>query len=83
MALVVENWPANTADVRDVVPIPESGKSPGGGHGSPLQYSCWRIPWTEEPGKLQSIESHRSCTQLKQLSTHIPLQEKYAECCFK
>ena len=83
MALVVENWPANTADIRDGVPIPESEKSPGGGHDNPLQYSCWRIPWTEEPGKLQSIGSHRRCTQLKQLSTYIPLQEKYAECCFK
>ena len=25
----------------------------------PLQYSCWRIPWTEEPGGLQSIGSQR------------------------
>ena len=25
------------------------------GHGNPLQYPCWRIPWTEEPGGLQSI----------------------------
>ena len=23
--------------------------------GNPLQYSCWRIPWTEEPGGLQAI----------------------------
>ena len=28
------------------------GRSPGGGHGNPLQYSCWRIPWTQEPGGL-------------------------------
>ena len=26
------------------------GRSPGGGHGNPLQYS-WGVPWTEEPGK--------------------------------
>ena len=31
------------------------GSSPGGGHSSPLQYSCRRISWTEEPGGLQSI----------------------------
>jgi len=32
--------------------IPGSGRSPGGGHGNPLQYSWWIIPWTEEPGRL-------------------------------
>ena len=31
------------------------GRSFGVGNGNPLQYSCWRIPWTEEPGRLQSI----------------------------
>ena len=30
----------------------------------------WRIPWTEEPGRLQSIGSHKSQTLLKQLSMH-------------
>jgi len=36
----------------DADSIPGSGRSPGGGNGYPLQYSCWRIPWTEEPGGL-------------------------------
>ena len=40
MALVVKNLPANTGDVRDVCLILRSGRSPGGGHGNPLQYSC-------------------------------------------
>ena len=35
------------------------GTSRGEGIGYPLQYSCWRIPWTEEPGKLQSMGSQR------------------------
>ena len=39
--------------------IPGSGRSPGGGHGHPLQYSCWRIPCTEEPGGLKSMGSQR------------------------
>ena len=30
--------------------IPGWGRSPGEGNGNPLQYSCWRIPRTEEPG---------------------------------
>ena len=38
---------------------PWVGRSHGGGNGSPLQYSCWRTPWTEEPGRLQSIGSQR------------------------
>ena len=31
----------------------------GEGNGTPLQYSCWKIPWTEEPGGLQSMGSLR------------------------
>ena len=34
----------NAGDVRDVGLIPGSGRSPGGGHGSPLQYSCLENP---------------------------------------
>ena len=36
---MVKNLPAN-ADVKDEGSIPGSRKSPGGGHGNPLQYSC-------------------------------------------
>ena len=90
-ALVVKNPPANARDVRDTASIPRSGRSPGGGNGNALQYSClgkpmdrgawqvtvlgsqrfghnwskimaphsgtlsWKIPWTEEPGRLQSV----------------------------
>ena len=38
-ALVVKNMPANAGDTRDLISIPGSGRSPGGGHGNPLQYS--------------------------------------------
>ena len=44
MVLVVKNLPANAGDVRDTGLIPESGRSPGGGHGNPLQYSCLENP---------------------------------------
>ena len=40
VVLVVKNLPANAGDVRDMSLIPESGISPGGGNGNPLQYSC-------------------------------------------
>ena len=36
----VKNPPANAGDVRDRGSIPRWGRSPGGGHGNPLQYSC-------------------------------------------
>ena len=39
--------------------IPGSGRSPGEGNGNPLQHSCWKIAWTEEPGRLQSMGSQR------------------------
>ena len=41
---MVRNPPANAGDVRDAGSIPESGRSPGGGHGNPLQYSCLENP---------------------------------------
>ena len=37
------------------VSIPGLGRSPGGAHGNPSSVLAWRIPWTEEPGGLQSI----------------------------
>ena len=37
---VVKNSPVSAGDPRDVDLIPGSGRSPGGGHGNPLQYSC-------------------------------------------
>ena len=40
VALVVKKPSANAGDVRDTGWIPGSGRSPGGGHGNPLQYSC-------------------------------------------
>ena len=44
MALVLKNLPANAGDTGDTDSIPGSGKSPGGGHGNPLQYSCLENP---------------------------------------
>ena len=40
VALVVKKKSANAGDIRDPHSIPGSGRSPGGGHGNPLQYSC-------------------------------------------
>ena len=45
VALVVKNPPANVGDVRNAGLIPEFGRSPGGGHGNPLQYSSLENPY--------------------------------------
>ena len=47
---------------REESSIPGSGKSPGEGHGNPLQYSHLEIPWTEGPGGLLSVGSQESNT---------------------
>ena len=44
VAVVGKNSPANAGDIRDVGLIPGSGRSPGGGPGNPLQYSCLENP---------------------------------------
>ena len=56
MVLEVKNPSANAGDARDDVgSISGLGRFPGVGNGNPLQYSCLEIPWTDEPGGLQSM----------------------------
>ena len=69
MALVV---PANAGDIKDVGSIPGLGRSPGGGHGNPLQYSCLENP-KDRGVWLATVHSvAKKWTQLKQLSMHTP-----------
>ena len=44
---MVKNLPASAGDVRDTGSVPVSGRSPGGGHGNPLQCSCLENPHAE------------------------------------
>ena len=46
-------------NAEDLSLIPGLGRSPGGGHGNPLQYSCLENSVTEKPGGLQSMGSQR------------------------
>ena len=41
---MINNLPANAGDARDKSLIPGLGRSPGGGHGNPLQCSCLENP---------------------------------------
>ena len=49
----------NAGDARDAGSNPGLGKSPGGGMATHSSILAWRIPWTEEPGRQQSIGSQR------------------------
>ena len=56
---VVKNLPANAGDTGW---IPGSGRSSGEENGNPLQWEwvlVWEIPWTEEPGGLQTMGLQR------------------------
>ena len=67
----VKNLPTNAGDVRDVVSIFRSGRSPGGGHGNPLRHSCLENP--TDRGACQASVHHsvtQSRTPVKRLSMH-------------
>ena len=53
------NGKASVYNAGDPGSIPGSGRSPGEGNSNPLQYYCLENPWTEEPGRLQSMGSQR------------------------
>ena len=70
-ALVVENLPANAGDIRDVGLIPGSGRSPGGGHGNPFQYSNLENPIERGAWQVTVHGVAKSRTRLKRLSSSI------------
>ena len=70
VVLVVKNLPANAGDLRVTGLILGSGRSPGGGHGDPLQYSCLENPYGQRSlvGTAHGVAQNQ--TKLKQLGTH-------------
>ena len=46
-------------ETRDLGSIPGLGRPPGGGHAAHSYILAWRVPWTEEPDGLQSMELQR------------------------
>ena len=73
MALAVKNPPANPGVVLDAGSIPGSKRSPGGGHGDPLQYSCLENPTVREAWRITVHRVTQSWTRLKRLSMHARL----------
>ena len=56
---VVKNPPANTGDTGDKSSIPGLGRSPGKEMATHSSILTWKIPWVEEPGRLQSMRLQR------------------------
>ena len=70
-AAMVKNLPATAGDIRDVGAILWSGRSPGAGHGNPLQYSCLKNPIDRGAWWATVHRVTKSQTQLKWLDTHM------------
>ena len=68
MVLVVNNSPANAGDIRGVSAVPGLGRSPGGGHGRPLRYSCLENPKDGGAWWATVLRVAKSCLWLKPLS---------------
>ena len=68
--LVAKDLSVNAGNVRDLGSIPGLGKSPGGGHGYPLQYSCLENPRDRGACWATVHRAVKGQTQVKQLSRH-------------
>ena len=66
---MVRNLPANARDIRDMDWIPGLGRTPGGGHGNPVQFSCLENPMDRGAWQATVHRITKSWTQLKRLST--------------
>ena len=68
---MVKNSPANAGYVRDAGSVPGLGRSPGGGHGNPLQYSCLENPMDRGTCQATAPRVAQSRTWLKPLSAPV------------
>jgi len=66
---MVKNLPVNAGDLRGVGLIPGLGRSPGVGHGNPLQYSCLENPMDRGAWWATVHRVAKSRTRLKQHNT--------------
>ena len=74
VALVVKNLPVHAGDIRDMSLIPGSGRSPGGGHGNPLQHSCLENPTGRGTRRTAIHRIAKSWTWAKRQSMHTHVQ---------
>ena len=81
---MVKNPPANARDTRDMGSVSGSGRTSGGGHGNPLQYSCLENPmdrgaWRATVHRVARVRhdgsdlAQHTCNKWIELSPHILL----------
>ena len=70
LVLVVKNPPANAGDARDPGSAPGSGRSPGGRHGNPLQYSCLENSADRGAWRATVHRVTKNQTPLEEFNTH-------------
>ena len=70
--LVVKKLPATAGDVRNACSVPEFGRSPGEGDGSPLQHSCLENPMDRGAWQATIHRVAKSRTRLKQCRMYGP-----------
>ena len=70
VVLVVKNLSANVADVRDMGLISRLGRSPGGGYGNTLQYSCLENHMARGAWQATFHRAAKSQTRLRYTHTH-------------
>ena len=68
VALVVKYLPANAGEIRDTGSTPGSERSPGGGHGNPLHYSCRENPMDRGAWWATVHRAAKTRTRLKRLT---------------
>ena len=74
VALVIKNLPVNAGNLGDVGSIPGLGRYPGEGMATHSSILAWRIPWTEEPCRLQFTGSQTvgyDCSDLAHMHANL------------
>ena len=74
---LVKNPPANAGDPGDTGSIPGSGRSPGGGNGHPLQYSCLENSMDRGAWRATVHTGHGVAKSRTQLSTYTHMQHTH------
>ena len=78
--LVVKNLPVNAGDIRDASWISELGRSPGGGHGNSLQYSCLENSMDRGAWGATVHGVAKSWPQLNDYAQHSKAQHRWDQC---
>ena len=77
---MIKNLPANAGDARDVGSIPGLGRSPGGGHGNPLQCSCLENPMDRGAWQATVHGVTQNCYQGGDMTEVTKQQQPIANC---